>query len=155
MTEGWGPGTGYDGGSSWRAAGGIGLVDFSAFQTYHGGRYERQGAELRYARIGAREYGRLAVASEGTPAQAGFRLTAGPNPVRAATTLRFTLPDASDVRLAVVDALGRTVRRLDVGARPAGAGEAVLPASGLAPGVYTVRLEAGARSAAVRVVVVP
>ena len=55
----------------------------------------------------------------------------------------------------VVDALGRTVRRLDLGARPAGAGDAVLPARGLAPGVYTVRMDAGARSAAVRVVVVP
>ena len=54
-----------------------------------------------------------------------------------------------------MDALGRTVRRLDLGARPAGAGDAVLPASGLAPGVYTVRMDAGARSAAVRVVVVP
>ena len=57
------------------------------------------------------------------------------------------------MRLAVVDALGRTVRRLDLGARPAGAGDAVLSTGGLAPGVYTVRLDAGARSTAVRVVV--
>ena len=87
------------------------------------------------------------------PAAGALALTAGPNPVRAATTLRFALPAASDVRLAVVDALGRTVRRLDLGARPAGADDAVLSAGGLAPGVYTVRLDAGARSTAVRVVV--
>ena len=87
------------------------------------------------------------------PAAEALALTAGPNPVRAATTLRFALPAASDVRLAVVDALGRTVRRLDLGARPAGADDAVLSAGGLAPGVYTVRLDAGARSTAVRVVV--
>ena len=58
------------------------------------------------------------------------------------------------MRVSVVDALGRTVRRLDLGARPAGAGEAAFPAAGLAPGVYAVRLDAASRTAAVRVVVV-
>jgi hypothetical protein len=67
-----------------------------------------------------------------------------PNPMTGAATLRYDLPTAGRVRLAVYDALGREVAVLVDGDRPAGAHEAALNASALAPGTYVVRLAAGA-----------
>lgn len=153
MTDGWGPGTGYNGGSSWRAAAGIGLVDFGAFQTSHGGGFAGQGAMLRYARVGPEEYGTQAVSNEGGLAPSALGLSAGPTPFQEFTTLRYALAAPSGVRLTVTDALGRVVRRIDLGDRPAGAGEAQLSAAGLARGLYVVRLVAGGLSDETRVVV--
>jgi hypothetical protein len=47
-------------------------------------------------------------------------LAASPNPAMAAATLRFTLPQAGRVRLAVYDAAGRLVREIASGMRAAG-----------------------------------
>lgn len=153
MTDGWGPGTGYNGGSSWRAAAGIGLVDFGAFQTSHGWGFAGQGATLRYARVGPEEYGTQAVSNESGSAPSALRLSAGPTPFRESTTLRYALVAPSGVHLTVTDALGRVVRRIGLGDRPAGAGEARLSAAGLAPGVYVVRLVAADQTAEARIVV--
>ena len=43
-----------------------------------------------------------------------------PNPARGAVSLRFTLPSAATVTLAIYDASGRRVRELGSGAQPAG-----------------------------------
>jgi hypothetical protein len=86
---------------------------------------------------------------------AGLRLLPNrPNPFRHATTLAFSLPSASPATLSVYDAAGRLVRRLASGATlAAGLHEAVWDGrdddgSPVAPGLYAVRLEAGAATAA-------
>ena len=56
------------------------------------------------------------------------------------TRIGFSLPRAAEVRLEVIDMLGRQVVALDDGERPAGPHEIVVPAAGLAAGVYVYRL---------------
>lgn len=85
------------------------------------------------------------VASGVEPEQAVLSLAVWPNPARDAATVRFTVPEAEAVTLEVVDALGRRVRSLDFGAKPAGAHEAQLDMSRLGAGVYVVRV-VGSRS---------
>ena len=65
------------------------------------------------------------------------------NPLRGAATVRFSTETAQDVRVALYDVLGRTVRTVAEGAS-VGARTATLDAAGLAPGVYVLRLTAGA-----------
>ena len=83
-----------------------------------------------------------ATSAEGGADAPGLALRAAPNPLGAATTLAFTLPDAADVRLTVADVLGREVARWD-GPHAAGEHSVRLDAAALAAGVYVVRLEAG------------
>jgi hypothetical protein len=76
-----------------------------------------------------------------------------PNPVRQRATIRVALPETSRLTVEVFDGLGRRVRQLEDGDRPAGWHELVLDADGLASGVYLVRMTAGEgpeRFAAVR-----
>jgi hypothetical protein len=66
-----------------------------------------------------------------------------PNPFNPLTTISFGLPEASHVRLAVYDLLGRQVALLVNGQREAGMHEASFDASQLASGLYIYRIEAG------------
>ena len=83
-----------------------------------------------------------------------------PNPASRTTTLRFTLPRAGAVRLAILDAAGRTVRVLSSGAQSAGAhaiawdlrDDAGRP---VAAGLYFARLESSGATSARRLVVTP
>jgi hypothetical protein len=77
---------------------------------------------------------------------------ARPNPFGASTGLRFTLPHAVPVRLDLLDAQGRRVRRLFAG--PLGAGPHELTWDGrddrggaVATGIYWARIEAGSETA--------
>ena len=84
------------------------------------------------------------VAGEGDPDVAALTLDPShPNPVRLQTNVSFTLGLAADVRLDVVDVLGRTVATLFEG--PAGPGRhtATWAPDRVPPGVYMLRLEAG------------
>ena len=82
-------------------------------------------------------------AGEPGPVPAALALAApAPHPVRGAARLSYSLPVASDVRLILYDALGRSVWRHAAPARPAGAHEVVLDAGTLAAGV---RAAAGGR----------
>ncbi|MBK7702655.1 MAG: T9SS type A sorting domain-containing protein [bacterium] len=67
---------------------------------------------------------------------------ASPNPFNPRTTLRYDLPAAGRVRLAVYDIRGRQVRELVNGERPAGVHSVTLDAHDLPSGVYLVRLTA-------------
>lgn len=103
--------------------------------------------------------GVLAV-GEGSPLRAQLAAPS-PNPLRAGvgTTLRFTLTQASEVRLALHDAQGRAVRQLASGARTAGEHTVAfdgLDASGrrLAPGLYLARIDAPGWHATQRLVVI-
>jgi hypothetical protein len=66
-----------------------------------------------------------------------------PNPFNGATTIRYELPEPSDVRLAVYNALGERVVVLDEGRRESGAHQVVFRANGRASGVYVIELRAG------------
>jgi choice-of-anchor B domain-containing protein len=93
------------------------------------------------------------VASEPDPEVAGGLTLAPPfpNPARGAAALRFSLGAPADVRLAVLDAMGREVAVLVDGPLPAGAHEASLRAGSLPAGVYLARLEADGRAVTRRV----
>lgn len=87
------------------------------------------------------------------PAASPFTLAASvaPNPARGACTIRWSTGGGGVVRVEVVDAAGRTVRRLASGWRPAG-GQSLAwdgrndGGAAVAPGVYFARV-AGARGA--------
>ncbi|MEX0746837.1 MAG: T9SS type A sorting domain-containing protein, partial [Rhodothermales bacterium] len=66
-----------------------------------------------------------------------------PNPFNPATTIRFDLPVAGQVRLSVFDVLGRRASVLVDEHRSAGRHDIVFEASDLPAGVYFVRLESG------------
>ncbi|UCC79199.1 MAG: T9SS type A sorting domain-containing protein [Candidatus Zixiibacteriota bacterium] len=66
-----------------------------------------------------------------------------PNPFNAQTTIRFVLPKAQDVELAVYDLLGRQIDMLIDEYLEAGAHNVNFDASSLSSGVYFYRLQAG------------
>lgn len=76
-----------------------------------------------------------------------------PNPFRGATTLTFSLPAPTSVRLDVFDALGRRVATVVDGRRAAGTHEATFRAGSLLPGLYIARLSADGQTATRRLVV--
>ena len=95
---------------------------------------------------------RACPANEGGPG-AALGLAVAPNPARGSAAATFTLAAPADVRVSVVDLLGRTVRdervRLAVGVQ-----SVRIETAGLAGGLYVVRVEAGASVATARLAVV-
>jgi hypothetical protein len=85
----------------------------------------------------------IVVANEpGTPSPA-LALTVDANPAHHHVGIRYTLPEAATVRLALFDAAGREVAVIVEEARPSGRNATMLDASGMADGVYLLRLTAG------------
>ena len=84
----------------------------------------------------------------------GYNLsTAYPNPFNPTTTISYALPTTSEVRISVVDMLGRLVATLVSGDfKPAGYHTVQFIADGLASGTYLIRMEAGAFVATQQVV---
>lgn len=72
--------------------------------------------------------------------------TVYPNPVRSTLVVTYSLEEAGVVELELYDTLGRRVARLDGGVRNAGSHSVTYSASGLAGGMYVVRLRAGSQS---------
>lgn len=81
----------------------------------------------------------------GMPDRTGLD-AAYPNPFNPTTLIRWTLDAQRATRLSVHDLLGREVAVLVDAPMPAGSHAATFDASGLASGVYMVRLQAGAES---------
>jgi len=69
-----------------------------------------------------------------------------PNPFNPSTEIRFGLPVAANVRLAVFNVLGQEVALLASGVLPAGVHSRTFDAAVLPAGIYFYRLEAGAFS---------
>ncbi|MBI5060028.1 T9SS type A sorting domain-containing protein [candidate division KSB1 bacterium] len=79
-----------------------------------------------------------------------FAITSAyPNPFNPTTTIRFDLPAATDIKLAIYNTLGREVTVLNDGLRSAGTHEIVWNAAELPTGLYFARLES-ANSTSVR-----
>ncbi|NBC15788.1 MAG: T9SS type A sorting domain-containing protein [Bacteroidetes bacterium] len=66
-----------------------------------------------------------------------------PNPFNPQTTIRYEVPEATHVRLAVYDMLGREVEVLVDRQQPAGTYRATFAANDLPSGVYLYQLDAG------------
>ena len=77
-----------------------------------------------------------------------------PNPIRGAATVPFSLSRAGTATLRLLDLQGRTVLQVPRGALAAGAHTQALDVSGLAAGVYLLRLETGREARTVSVTVV-
>ena len=111
------------------------------------------GAGTRWRLVRAAEpASALAARTAGAP-DALTLSSVGPNPARGPFQIRFGVPTASTLSVAVYDVRGR---RVAVQTEPAGPGwHAVeLATDALAPGVYVVRLAAGAETATERFTVV-
>jgi len=81
------------------------------------------------------------LASAAIQAEVTFGLAAPfPNPTAGRATVAFSIEDATEVRLAVYDALGREVAVLLEGAVPAGRHELAFDGAELVAGTYLVRL---------------
>jgi len=88
----------------------------------------------------------------GSELPSGFALEAAyPNPFNPSTTLRFTLETDAEIRLAVLDALGREVALVAEGTYAAGRHEVVFDATHLPSGLYLVRLESEGRTDSQRI----
>ncbi len=72
-----------------------------------------------------------------------FGLVNYPNPFNPTTTIRFSLPEVSDVELEIFNVLGQCVRTLIDERLPEGVHEVTWSTSGVASGVYFYRLTAG------------
>lgn len=85
-----------------------------------------------------------AVEEEGSAMPASFSLSQNyPNPFNPTTTIRYNVPQRSEVRLAVYDVLGRCVETLVNAEKLPGHYEVTFDASSLPSGVYLYRLQAG------------
>ena len=83
-----------------------------------------------------------------------FGITAAfPNPLAGRGTVRYGLTQPADVRVEVLDVLGRRVYAASEGPRAAGVHAATVDASRLPAGLYLVRLTAGDRQDVARITV--
>ncbi|MEM6289448.1 MAG: hypothetical protein AAF845_20080, partial [Bacteroidota bacterium] len=81
------------------------------------------------------------------PARAGLAASAWPSPASGRTVVRYDLATEAEVRLDVVDALGRVVAVLAEGTLGPGERRAEVDVRGWAPGLYMYRLRLGGRMA--------
>ena len=102
----------------------------------------------------------LLVRTGGTAGEAGAEalgtrlVSVTPNPAAGRAAVSFTLAEAADVRLSVLDVLGREVAVLAEGVQASGDHSASVETRALPAGVYVVRLAAGGRTETRRLTVV-
>lgn len=134
-------------------------VEVAFYDTYPGAGYGYNGAWAVYPylpsgrilvsdRTGGISVVRLTgpVAAEPGPAPQAADVTVGPNPVRGAARVRYTLAAAADVRVSLADVLGREVAVVAEGPQAAGPHTASVDTRGLAPGVYVAHVVVDGRA---------
>lgn len=72
-----------------------------------------------------------------------FSVNSYPNPFNASTTISYSLPEPSDVKLVIYDILGRKVKTLYDGNQTAGEHAIIWDADGFSSGIYFYELQAG------------
>jgi hypothetical protein len=97
---------------------------------------------------------RGATATEGGSAEVFALDVPTPNPARGTVRFAYALAEAGVAHVSIVDLLGREVAVVESGEQASGRHTASVDVSGLAPGVYVVRLTAGGDALARRMVVV-
>ncbi len=86
------------------------------------------------------------------PAASDFVLQQNyPNPFNPSTMIKYSVPEASNVKLTMYDALGRQVKVLSNEYMEAGNYSYTLNADGLSSGVYIVRLSAGISNKVIKI----
>lgn len=90
--------------------------------------------------------------SSALPAAAS--IASRPNPGSGTIVLAVSLAIGGDVRIELLDGLGRAVRTLVEGSMPQGVHELSIDLGGIVPGVYHCRLATAGRSASTRLVIV-
>jgi len=88
------------------------------------------------------------------PHPSSFSLSCFPNPFNARTEIRFMLPDAARVELALFDILGRQVTTLANGVFPAGEHSVPFDGSNWGSGIYFARLAASHRQIALKLMLI-
>ncbi|HTO94237.1 MAG TPA: T9SS type A sorting domain-containing protein, partial [Bacteroidota bacterium] len=84
----------------------------------------------------------IAAVSPATRAPGAWELEQNyPNPFNPTTTIRFTVPERTTVRLVLVNMLGESVREIAAGTYAPGTYAVTLDASGLASGAYLCRMD--------------
>ncbi|MDO9391820.1 MAG: T9SS type A sorting domain-containing protein, partial [bacterium] len=76
------------------------------------------------------------------------------NPSKGQTTFKYQLPKATNVCLTVYNVAGQTVKRFDMGTKPAGYHTINWNANQMAAGVYLYRLQAGDFSSTKKLMIV-
>ncbi|MCA0444627.1 MAG: T9SS type A sorting domain-containing protein [Bacteroidetes bacterium] len=77
-----------------------------------------------------------------------------PNPFNPSTTIRYSLPSASELKVEVFNLLGSSVAVLEAGKKAAGYHEIKFDATGFASGIYLIKITAGNQSTSQKVVLV-
>ncbi|MBR9975039.1 MAG: T9SS type A sorting domain-containing protein, partial [Bacteroidetes bacterium] len=109
---------------------------------------------LTYAEVCGMRWGAItgiAGTPEGLPVQP--TLSISPHPLRGQGSVSVNLPRSARVRISVFDMLGREQLVVGEGEYPAGASTVALSATGLAPGVYLMRLQCNTGSVTSRFMV--
>jgi hypothetical protein len=87
------------------------------------------------------------------PPQVPYRISmkSYPNPFNASTTIEFTLPEESEIELAIYDILGRRIANLFTGQKEAGSFSFIWDAGDKPSGVYLASLKSKEYSKAVKI----
>ncbi len=126
---------------------GIGLIEEQYYGELNGIPQKRK-IVLRYAKVGTRIFGDtlwLTGVNEKEIKQkkAEIKLSVYPNPLNNAATFIYELPEGSIVNLKIFDILGREIATLVNEEKPAGNYEVEFNGTGIAPGIYFYRIQAG------------
>ncbi|RZK96490.1 MAG: T9SS type A sorting domain-containing protein [Hymenobacter sp.] len=110
-------------------------------------------AGLQYATVNIAAAGGTTLGTKAADA-AALGLSVFPNPVQATSTVAYQVTgQATNVKIALTDLLGRTVRTVENGVKPVGAQTATLNTADVAAGTYLVRVQVGEQVATSKIAV--
>ena len=113
---------------------------------------------LRYRLVqvdndGTRAHSKPVAIARSAPNEMALRAPS-PNPIRSRATLRYALPEAAEVRIALYDVMGRRVQTVTEGRQESGRKQIQINGSDLTSGVYFLRFRADEHVQTQRITVV-